>query len=110
MGTNVAAGEKLQLLVGSNVWKKSKLLDEDISRARACLSFTLRAALLLMRRTRADAAESDAAQFDSTGCLITEVVFPGFHWEDHKYLTAAELEGMWGGKAGWEAWSDFVRA
>lgn len=66
--------------------------------------------LLLMRRTRANAAESDAAQFDSTGCLITEVVFPGFHWEDHKYLTAADLEGMWGGKAGWEAWSDFVRA
>ena len=46
MGTNVAAGEKLQLLVGSNVWKKSKLLDEDISRARACLSFTLRAPLV----------------------------------------------------------------
>ena len=33
MGPNIEAGETLQLLVGSNVWKKSKLLDEDIAAA-----------------------------------------------------------------------------
>lgn len=25
------------------------------------------------------------------GCLITEVVVPGFHWEDHKFLTKESL-------------------
>lgn len=33
MGPNVHAGETLQLLVGSNVWKKSRLLPEDITAA-----------------------------------------------------------------------------
>ena len=33
VGPNIDAGEKLQLLVGSNVWKKSCLLDEDIDAA-----------------------------------------------------------------------------
>ena len=33
VGPNIDAGEKLQLLVGSNVWKKSCLLEEDIDAA-----------------------------------------------------------------------------
>ncbi|GJE91511.1 cupin domain-containing protein [Phanerochaete sordida] len=86
MGPNIDKGETLQLLVGSNVWKKSKLLDDDVA-----------------------AADEDAAKRDRTGCLITEVVFPGFHWEDHGYLSRAELEKLWGGKAGWEEWAPFVK-
>lgn len=53
--------------------------------------------------------ENDLAQRDRTGCLITEVVFPGFHWEDHRYLGQDELEGLWGGERGWEAWVPFVK-
>jgi predicted cupin superfamily sugar epimerase len=30
-------------------------------------------------------------QKDRTNCLITEVVVPGFAWQDHQYLT---LEGL----------------
>ncbi|KAF9068583.1 RmlC-like cupin domain-containing protein [Rhodocollybia butyracea] len=68
MGTNVEAGESRLLLVGTGVWKMSRLLPEDFE----------------------------------WGCLITEVVIPGFHWEDHKFLTmdglATLCEGIEGGK------------
>ena len=29
-----------------------------------------------------------------TGCLITEVVTPGFHWEDHTFLTVDGLKEL----------------
>ncbi|KIP11359.1 hypothetical protein PHLGIDRAFT_10802 [Phlebiopsis gigantea 11061_1 CR5-6] len=86
VGPNIDAGETLQLMVGSNVWKKSKLLDEDVR-----------------------AAERDGALRERTGCLITEVVFPGFHWEDHEYLTKSALQALWGGGSGWEEWLPFVK-
>ncbi|KZT24463.1 hypothetical protein NEOLEDRAFT_1067085 [Neolentinus lepideus HHB14362 ss-1] len=63
IGTNAAAGELRQLLVGTGVWKMSRLLPED----RA------------------------ADEKDLVGCLITEIVVPGFAWEDHQYLT---LDGL----------------
>lgn len=66
MGPNASAGELRQLLVGTGVWKMSRLLDVDLK----------------------------GPDLERTGCLITEVVIPGFHWEDHKYLTRAELEEM----------------
>ena len=59
MGPNIHAGEVLQLLVPTGVWKMSKLLDDDLT-----------------------AASTEGAK-DHCGCLITEVVFPGFAWEDH---------------------------
>ncbi|KIK66171.1 hypothetical protein GYMLUDRAFT_38696 [Collybiopsis luxurians FD-317 M1] len=31
------------------------------------------------------------------GCLITEVVVPGFHWEDHKFLTMEVLVNLFEG-------------
>ncbi|KAH9050965.1 RmlC-like cupin domain-containing protein [Lactarius deliciosus] len=66
MGPNASAGEQRQLLVGTGVWKMSRLLDVDLK----------------------------GPDLERTGCLITEVVIPGFHWEDHKYLTRTELEEM----------------
>ena len=35
MGSNIEQGEILQLLVGTNVWKKSCLLEEDLRAASA---------------------------------------------------------------------------
>ncbi|KAI0062431.1 hypothetical protein BV25DRAFT_1825418 [Artomyces pyxidatus] len=70
IGPNVAAGEQRQLLVGTGVWKMSRLLPADT----------------------APGVAEDAKM--RTGCLITEVVVPGFHWEDHKYLTRKELEAL----------------
>ncbi|KAF8480657.1 hypothetical protein JB92DRAFT_3040303 [Gautieria morchelliformis] len=65
MGT---AGEKRQLPVGSGVWKMS-IPKEGIMSAAV--------------------SPHDRGY---TGCLITEVVFPGFQWEDHSFLTKQGLE------------------
>lgn len=46
---------------------------------------------------------------DHTGCLITEVVFPGFAWEDHCFLTKEELTKMWGGLQGVEEWLGYLK-
>lgn len=73
MGDNAAAGETRMLLVGTGVWKKSRILPDDLQ-----------------------AAQTDE-QKDRIGCLITEVVVPGFHWEDHKYLTMDEFDALFEG-------------
>ncbi|KAI0820944.1 RmlC-like cupin domain-containing protein [Irpex lacteus] len=89
LGLDIERGEKLQLYVGSNVWKKSRLLDEDVR-----------------------LAESDPSIRAHLGCLITEVVFPGFVWEDHTYLHKAELERMWrdsGDEDGWREWVGYTK-
>lgn len=73
MGDNAAAGETRMLLVGTGVWKKSRILPEDL-----------------------DAAQSDE-QKERVGCLITEVVVPGFYWEDHQYLTMDAFDALFEG-------------
>ncbi|KAA1467068.1 hypothetical protein DENSPDRAFT_832042 [Dentipellis sp. KUC8613] len=79
MGTNVAAGERRQLIVGTGVWKMSKIPKADLVSAKS--------------------AEEKAR----TGCLITEIVTPGFHWEDHQFLTKAGLQELFKGVPGGEA-------
>jgi predicted cupin superfamily sugar epimerase len=128
MSPNIEAGEKLQLLVGSNVWKKSKLLDDDVAAAGTPLPSTVALTTLTLRSLPAPPCpvllfwrrhssvpsvmwtEKDHAKCDRTGCLITEVVFPGFHWEDHKFMSRDDLERLWGGKSGWEEWVPFIRS
>ena len=73
MGLNIHAGELLQLLVPTGVWKMSRLLPEGLS------------------------AASESGSQDRWGCLITEVVFPGFAWEDHGFLTRKAFEDLWDG-------------
>ncbi|KAJ6551510.1 RmlC-like cupin domain-containing protein [Mycena capillaripes] len=69
IGPNAANGETRQLIVGTGVWKMSRLLDVDVQ---------------------------DKAAKDKAGCLITEVVVPGFHWEDHAFLTSEGLKELMG--------------
>lgn len=78
MGTNVAAGELRQLVVGTGVWKMSKIPQDDL-----------------------DATKTQNDK-DHTGCLITEVVTPGFHWEDHKFMTRERLQELFQGVEGGE--------
>jgi uncharacterized protein len=73
MGTNVKGGEQRQLFVGTGVWKMSRLPPEDMEAAKT------------------------QDEKDHTGCLITEVVTPGFHWEDHEFLTLQNLQEMFEG-------------
>lgn len=70
IGANTAAGETRLLLVDTGVWKMSRILPEDLA-----------------------AAKTDE-QRKNVGCLITEVVVPGFHWEDHKFLTMGDLQDL----------------
>lgn len=70
MGSNVAAGETRMLLVGTGVWKMSRLLVEDRGKA------------------------TTQHERDCTYCLITEVVVPGFHWEDHQYMKIEQLKEL----------------
>lgn len=80
MGTNTAAGEVRQLLVG-NSWKMSEIPAEDLA-----------------------AVKAGKLNKDEVGCLITEVVVPGFVWEDHAFLTKAELEKLFAGQDGGDKW------
>ncbi|KAI0360794.1 hypothetical protein OH77DRAFT_1418807 [Trametes cingulata] len=73
MGPNIHSGELLQLLVPTGVWKMSRLLPQDL-----------------------EAASSEESK-DRCGCLITEVVFPGFAWEDHGFLTRRAFQELWQG-------------
>ncbi|KAF8958410.1 RmlC-like cupin domain-containing protein [Flammula alnicola] len=90
IGTNTAAGEKRLLVVGTGIWKRSSLLQEDIQKAKT------------------------DAEKDATNCLITEVVVPGFDWEDHRYMDMATLkelfEGVEGGEAKIDEFSKFLNA
>ncbi|KAF7323791.1 Cupin-5 domain-containing protein [Mycena kentingensis (nom. inval.)] len=63
-------GETRMLFVGSGVWKMSRLLPEDIAAAKT------------------------PEEKRALGCLITEVVTPGFYWEDHQFLTGPGLDAL----------------
>ena len=86
IGPNARAGEVRQLLVGTSVWKMSRILPEDLK----------------------------SADKERVGCLISEVVFPGFHWEDHAYLKRDQLDGLFEGVEGGEIWvkelAEFVKS
>lgn len=74
MGTNIAAGETRQLIVGGGVWKMSAIPKDDIALV--------------------DNGSNGKVDKDRVGCLITEVVTPGFDWHDHKFLTRQGLEKL----------------
>ncbi|KAJ6488509.1 RmlC-like cupin domain-containing protein [Mycena vitilis] len=59
MNKSVGRGRMRRVNVGTGVWKMSRLLPEDITQAKT------------------------EEEKRNLGCLITEVVVPGFHWEDH---------------------------
>lgn len=89
MGADIARGELLQLLVGPGVWKVSRLLPEDLASTSG--------------------GPADDEQRERTGCLITEVVFPGFHWGDHTFMDVETLKGLWNGQEGWQEFVEFVK-
>ncbi|KAF8320405.1 hypothetical protein DL93DRAFT_2074027 [Clavulina sp. PMI_390] len=70
MGTNTAAGEVRQLLV-HDAWKMSEIPAEDLA-----------------------LVEAGKVDKNDIGCLITEVVVPGFVWQDHAFLTQKEFETL----------------
>jgi predicted cupin superfamily sugar epimerase len=68
MGTNIQAGEVLQLYVPGGWWKASEIPPEDVES---------------VKRGEADP--------ESVGCLITEVVVPGWTPDQHGFLTLGKV-------------------
>ncbi|GAA5892256.1 Cff1p [Sporobolomyces salmoneus] len=64
MGENVEKGQVRQLVVEGGWWKCSEIPEEDL----------------------------EEGEEERVGCLISEVVVPGFAWPDHAFLTEG---GLW---------------
>ncbi|KAA1467073.1 hypothetical protein DENSPDRAFT_767210 [Dentipellis sp. KUC8613] len=73
-----AAGERRQLVVGTGIWKMSRIPKVDLVSAKS------------------------EEEKEHTGCLITEVVTPGFVWEDHQFLKKSGLRELFQGVLGGE--------
>ncbi|WVF67779.1 hypothetical protein IAT40_002540 [Kwoniella sp. CBS 6097] len=91
LGPNVTEGEVTQLFVPGGWWKASEIPDED---------------LLLL-----DAPDAQKAGLqDKIGCLISEVVVPGWNPDQHQFINEDKLKAMWGGNPGWEQYKKYVNA
>ncbi|PWN89078.1 hypothetical protein FA10DRAFT_267683 [Acaromyces ingoldii] len=73
MGEDVSKGETRQLMVDGNWWKVSEIPKEDL-----------------------EAVEKGQVDPERVGCLISEVVAPGFDWNDHTWLDQKSLAGVFG--------------
>ncbi|WVR08688.1 hypothetical protein IAU60_005746 [Kwoniella sp. DSM 27419] len=91
LGSDVAKGEVTQLFVPGGWWKASEIPEEDL-------------ALLDI-----PGAES-AGLKDKIGCLISEVVVPGWNPDQHQFIDEDKLKAMWGGQAGWEQYAKYIKA
>ncbi|WWC72667.1 uncharacterized protein I206_106631 [Kwoniella pini CBS 10737] len=79
------------LFVPGGWWKASEIPDED---------------LLLL-----DAPDAREARLNERiGCLISEVVVPGWNPDQHQFIDEDKLKAMWGGKDGWEQYSKYIKA
>ncbi|KAM0746031.1 hypothetical protein T439DRAFT_330223 [Meredithblackwellia eburnea MCA 4105] len=72
MGEDTANGEVRQLVVEGGWWKASEIPMMDLEGLKD-------------------------GQGEKVGCLISEVVVPGFHWEDHQFLSHPQLVTLFGG-------------
>lgn len=66
MGSNLAAGELLQLYVPGGWWKASEIPSADLK-------------------------GMEGEQKDRVGCLISEIVCPGWTIDQHKFLTKEKV-------------------
>jgi predicted cupin superfamily sugar epimerase len=71
MGEDTSRGEVRQLVVDGGWWKVSEIPLQD--------------------REKVDAGQMEA---NKVGGLISEVVTPGFDWEDHAYITSTILHDL----------------
>ncbi|KAL7415830.1 RmlC-like cupin domain-containing protein [Mrakia frigida] len=74
MGANSELGEVKQLFAPSNVWKASRIPVADLAHAK-----------------------EGGGDRERIGCLISEVVVPGWVMEDHAFLTKEKLLELFAG-------------
>ncbi|GFZ47997.1 hypothetical protein JCM24511_05744 [Saitozyma sp. JCM 24511] len=89
MGHDAAAGEVSQLFVPGGWWKASEIPEED--------------RLLLDAPDVADLKER-------IGCLVSEIVVPGWNPDQHLFIDEDKLKAMWGGKPGWEPYMKYMHS
>ncbi|THH15011.1 hypothetical protein EUX98_g9529 [Antrodiella citrinella] len=104
IGPNIHAGESLQLLVGSNVWKKSRLLPEDVAAAKAdpskqqytgCGESNLLSVLYITRHNPIDVhIHGSSMDFRLNGRTMPAATHRGFRFwnlylDDHSHFLAA---------------------
>lgn len=81
LGANSAAGEVKQLFVPGGWWKASEIPEADLAGL-----------------AKDDKGAYKQGEGEEVGCIISEVVVPGFDFEDHKFLGEEELVDMFGGR------------
>ncbi|KAE8542788.1 hypothetical protein D1P53_000851 [Cryptococcus gattii VGV] len=87
MGSNSSLGEVTQLFVPGGWWKASEIPEED---------------MLLLE------AVKDNDLKERIGCLISEVVVPGWNPDQHQFIDEDKLRAMWGTKSGWEQYTKYI--
>ncbi|KIR58999.1 hypothetical protein I314_04983 [Cryptococcus bacillisporus CA1873] len=87
MGSNSSLGEVTQLFVPGGWWKASEIPEED---------------MLLLE------AVKDNDLKERIGCLISEVVVPGWNPDQHQFIDEDKLRAMWGTKSGWEQYTEYI--
>ncbi|KAK8850619.1 hypothetical protein IAR55_004538 [Kwoniella newhampshirensis] len=91
VGPNPSLGEVTQLFVPGGWWKASEIPDED---------------LLLLSSPEAERSGLK----DKIGCLISEVVVPGWNPDQHQFIDEDKLKATWGGQPGWEQYTKYIKA
>ncbi|KAL0242012.1 hypothetical protein I308_106186 [Cryptococcus tetragattii IND107] len=87
MGSNSSLGEVTQLFVPGGWWKASEIPEED---------------MLLLE------AVKDNDLKERIGCLISEVVVPGWNPDQHQFIDEDKLRAMWGTESGWEQYTKYI--
>ncbi len=80
MGADSSQGEVKQLFVPGGWWKASEVPEADLAGL-----------------AKDEGGAYKEGEGESVGCLISEVVVPGFDFEDHAFLGENELLDMFGG-------------
>ncbi|TYJ54812.1 hypothetical protein B9479_004483 [Cryptococcus floricola] len=91
VGPNVWRGEVKQLFVPGGWWKASEIPEEDLK---------------LLESKGAE----DGDVKERVGCLISEVVVPGWNPDQHQFIDEQKLKAMWEGKDGWEEYVKYIHA
>ncbi|KAL7421479.1 hypothetical protein Q5752_004366 [Cryptotrichosporon argae] len=93
VGPNVGDGEVLQLFVPGGWWKASEIPEED---------------LLLLSAAPEGGEAAPAERRERIGCLISEVVVPGWTRDQHQFIDEDKLKAMWNGTSGWEQYLKYL--
>jgi len=89
LGSDPTKDEVPQLFVPGGWWKASEIPEED---------------MLLLDAPSANVDEMR----ERIGCLISEIVVPGWNPDQHVFISEDKLKEMWGGRDGWQTYKKYL--